>query len=447
MKRRFIQSDLCTSCGVCVGVCPVSCIHMIETSDGFRPLIDESRCLPKCDLCSKVCPPLNNWYTKNQISEYRKNTYGSLCGQHINLYTGWSNDFGIRRSGTPGGLATHIVKFLFENEEIDSVILVRSKKDSPLGLESYLGLNVRDIYQGAKSKYQLVSFDKSLQEARTKKVKKLAIVGLPCHIQAIHRAEEYDSFLKNRVAIKIGIFCGYNATRDFLRFFIEKENLHEKDIVRVKYREGNWYNSDYVIFETRDKIFKFSFRTSYLNAIWKGHLFLQKACAFCPDVVGESADISLGDAWLPEFSANEEGVSLCLTKSEKGEGIINKMLRYKELILIKRSIEDLFTAQFSQFLFKKQKRFYRQEMAKFLSIPFFQVDTSFQVTDFYPRKSVSGIKGFLKTIIRSRLLLNIEALYYFITTRLFTIFQRLGIARYIPMQLLKLHSRILRIIY
>ena len=167
----FLLSDLCTSCGVCAGICPADCISMVETVDGFHAVINQSHCLTKCDICFNICPPLNRWYTETQVNEYNKIKYGPICGPYINLYTGWSNDPAIRRRGSSGGLATHIVKFLFENEEIDSAILVRGKKDAPLYLESYLALDVNDIYQGAKTKYQLVPFDKSLQEARVKKVK------------------------------------------------------------------------------------------------------------------------------------------------------------------------------------------------------------------------------------------------------------------------------------
>jgi len=363
----------------------------------------------------------------------------------MNLYTGWSNDPEIRKSGASGGLATHI-KFLFENEEIDSTILVRSRKDAPLYLESCLALNVNQIYQGAKSKHQLVSFDKSLREARIKKVRRLAIVGLPCHIQAIHRAQAYGGFLKNRAAIKIAIFCGHNVTKDFLQFFIEKEGLRNEDIENVNYRQGSWYNFDYITLETKDKIVRLPFRTSYLNPVWKGHLFSQKACAFCPDVVGESADISLGDAWLQEFAGNEKGVSVCLAKTEKGQEVIDKLLKNGNLSLSRRSIEDLFIDQSAQFLFKKEKRYFRQKMAKFLFIPFPKVGAFRKLSVFYHKSSSSRIKSFLKAIIKSRLLSGVGALYYFISIRLFAKFQRLGIAQHIPTALLKVHARIITII-
>jgi len=443
----FLLSDLCTSCGVCAGICPTDCISMVETVDGFHALINQSQCLTKCDICFNICPPLNRWYTETQVNEYNKIRYGPICGPYINLYTGWSNDPAIRRRGASGGLATHIVKFLFKNEEIDSAILVRGKKDAPLYLESYLALDVNDIYQGAKSKYQLVPFDKSLQEARIKKVKRLAIVGLPCHIQAVHRIQKYGGFLKNRVAIKIAIFCGHNVTKGFLRFFIEKEGLHEKDIINVTYRQGNWYNFDMVTFKTKDKIIRLPFRTSYLNAVWKGYLFSQKACAFCPDLVGESADISLGDAWLPKFSGNKEGLSLCLTKSKKGQKTIDKLIKDGELILFRRPIEDLFIAQSAQFLFKKEKRGYREKISKFVFMPCPNIGDFSRIVNFYPKSSSSGIKRFLKTVIRNRLLSKVGALYYFISIYLFAKSQRLRIAHRIPTMLLKLHARIIGIMH
>ena len=442
-----VHPSLCTSCGICAGICPVGCISMVEMGDGFSAVIDQSRCLVKCNACSNVCPSLNGWYTKTQVSEYKRIKYGHLCGPYINLYSGWSNDPVIRRSGASGGLATHIIKFLFENKEIDSAILVRSKKNASLDLESYLALNVNDIYRGSKSKYQLVPFGDSLREAIDKKVKRLAVVGLPCHIQAIYRAQEYGGFLKTRVAVKIAIFCGHNVTRDFLQFFIDKERLHKDQLKSVTYRQGDWYNSDYVVFETNDKIVRLPFRTSYLNSVWKGNLFSQKACAFCPDVVGESADISLGDAWLSDFVGNKEGASLCLTKTKKGQEIIDKLSKSGCLGLTKRPIEDLFAAQVAQFRFKKQMRYHRQKIAKILFIPFPKTGVFCKIPDSNPRRSSSGIKRFLKVILRCRLLSNVGALYYFISIRLFAKFQRLRIAKHIPIKLLKLHARIMGIIH
>lgn len=40
-----------------------------------------------------------------------------------------------------------------------------------------------------------------------------------------------------------------------------------------------------------------------------------QACDYCDDLVGETADISVGDAWLPEYARNFEGTSVVIVRS------------------------------------------------------------------------------------------------------------------------------------
>ena len=48
---RIINKDECINCGVCEGVCPVSCISEV---DGKR-FIKASDCID-CGACESVCP-------------------------------------------------------------------------------------------------------------------------------------------------------------------------------------------------------------------------------------------------------------------------------------------------------------------------------------------------------------------------------------------------------
>lgn len=47
-----IKSDMCVSCGACVGTCPVNAISF--GSDG-KAVIDQNICV-KCGACANVCP-------------------------------------------------------------------------------------------------------------------------------------------------------------------------------------------------------------------------------------------------------------------------------------------------------------------------------------------------------------------------------------------------------
>ncbi|MCD6233881.1 MAG: 4Fe-4S binding protein [Candidatus Marinimicrobia bacterium] len=47
----LIDHDLCDLCGTCVGVCPVDCISMSDTTLN----IDDDTCI-QCNFCIQVCP-------------------------------------------------------------------------------------------------------------------------------------------------------------------------------------------------------------------------------------------------------------------------------------------------------------------------------------------------------------------------------------------------------
>ena len=58
-------------------------------------------------------------------------------------------------------------------------------------------------------------------------------------------------------------------------------------------------------------------------------LFKYKACDFCDDVFAETADIVVGDAWLPKYL--HEGHSLVVTRSKLFDDIIASATISKEL--------------------------------------------------------------------------------------------------------------------
>ena len=63
LKKEVIDTDLCTRCGTCVGVCPVQTLAYQEN----RIVDVEKQCI-KCGKCSATCPGkeflMNQWAEK-----------------------------------------------------------------------------------------------------------------------------------------------------------------------------------------------------------------------------------------------------------------------------------------------------------------------------------------------------------------------------------------------
>src|SRR5690606_7028653 len=86
-----------------------------------------------------------------------------------------------------------------------------------------------------------------------------------------------------------------------------------------------------------------------LGDMWGTGLFKSHACDFCTDVTTELADISLGDAWLPEYRSDGLGTSVIITRSLLADEIINEGIISKELTVQKISKEKIIQSQKSSF--------------------------------------------------------------------------------------------------
>ena len=57
LNSQIIKSGICTSCGVCVGICPIDCIQ--PDYEGKPKIVSPCN---YCELCFELCPQLGLEY-------------------------------------------------------------------------------------------------------------------------------------------------------------------------------------------------------------------------------------------------------------------------------------------------------------------------------------------------------------------------------------------------
>ena len=66
---------------------------------------------------------------------------------------------------------------------------------------------------------------------------------------------------------------------------------------------------------------------------------------YCDDVIGESADISFGDAWLPQYLKDYKGNNIITVRNNNLKNIIEDAIENDELTFDELKPKDMFQSQ------------------------------------------------------------------------------------------------------
>lgn len=319
-KIKFIVDEkLCVDCGACLSFCPVNAITIVDEA----PVIDENRCIG-CGVCNVACP--RTFLYMDLIRNYVKGGSADLEKEPIAFYRGafsaQTKKEEIRKVCQDGGIVTSLLTYLFDHNMIDGVLVVK-KAGENWKSEPVVITNKEDLLQTAGTKYVITPTLVGLEKAKKMGLKKIAVVGTPCQIQAVRKSQVFSDFLlglMGEIFLTIGIFCMENFAYQNLRKISEEyckvslENVHKMDISRGQ--------------------FSVHTKTGECASVPVKEVssLARDACHVCPDLTNELADISVGSIGSPP------GWSTVLIRTEKGKEIFQKA--QEEGYLISKPLEE-----------------------------------------------------------------------------------------------------------
>jgi len=198
-----IENGLCTGCGLCVSLCPNNALKMDlnEKKGIYVPNLSNDIC-NQCGICYKICPGISVDYQTLNFELFGNENVNILIGNYINCYIGHINDYNIRYNSTSGGIVTQLLIFALEEGIIDGAIVTKMKSDNPLEPEPFIARTKEDIIEASKSKYCPVPVNVVIRKIlNSHDNEKFAIVGLPCHINGIRKAEQINKKLRKKICL------------------------------------------------------------------------------------------------------------------------------------------------------------------------------------------------------------------------------------------------------
>jgi coenzyme F420 hydrogenase subunit beta len=303
-------------------------------------------------------------------------------------------DTNIRFDSSSGGMVTQLLVFALEEGLIDGALVTRMKKDSPLEPEPFIARTKQEILEASKSKYCPVPANVALREIMENDGR-YAVVGLPCHLHGIRKAEIVNRKLRDRIILHFGLVCTHNDSFLQIDYLLRKYGLRSSDVAGIDFRGKGWPGTLTFRLKSDGEV---NYRFSDWVGIHEQCFFTPARCLVCCDQSAELADLSFGDAWLPEFLNDNFGTSIVISRTQIGEDLL---LRAKSKDSVFLNVINALKVAKSQGMmrFKKNGLGVRVRMFKLSGkeIPLYRAKISNSGFIDYPRSCIIFVNQYLSS--------------------------------------------------
>lgn len=305
---------------------------------------------------SKVCAMYNK---KDNESTIGKDIFGkiknikhhSIIGHYLGLYAGYVVEGDYRKNASSGGMATWILKELLEKKYIDGVIHVKPSNDGDGILFKYgISKTLKEISANSKSRYYPVEFSDVIKQIK-KENGSYAIVGIPSLISEIRLLAKYDPVVNERIKFTIGLICGHQKSAKYAENLAWQCGIKPGDLKSIDFRHknpelpANRYSTKMtgIVNGTEETIIKN--QSDFFGSDWGHGFFKTNFSDYTDDAMNETADVSLGDAWLQPYVNDGLGNNIIIVRNEIISNIIKNGIVDKKIKLDELSLEKMISSQ------------------------------------------------------------------------------------------------------
>jgi coenzyme F420-reducing hydrogenase beta subunit len=309
---------------------------------------------PESDaIASRVCPFSDRARNEDAIAADlfadQDVAHDKAIGYYQKIVAGHVAAGSFRELGTSGGMTSWMLARLMDTGEVDAVVHVASNhEERPGALSKYtVSRSKDDLFAGRKSRYHVQNLADVMAEVRAEPGR-YAVVGVPCFVKAVRLLCDADDVLRQRIVFAASLFCGHLKSTLYSEYLAWSVGVEATDIVDIDYRHkepGRPPNRYSVRVSQRNGDDKVAGVEKILLADWGLGTFKVGACDYCDDIVGETADVSFGDAWLAPFISDWRGANVAITRSALATRLINEGADNGDLDVVPWTAEEVAASQ------------------------------------------------------------------------------------------------------
>jgi coenzyme F420 hydrogenase subunit beta len=298
LVESVIQAGICVGCGACVGICPY-----LDYFDGR--VVVQDPCQADTWRCLQVCPR----------ADYEGTALPALAGPMgpvQEIVMGRAADEDLRSPAQYGGVVSALLVYALAHGNIQAAVLTDAGGElSPGGR---IARTRADVIGCSGSRYSASATLAALNRAVTDRMEPMAVVGLPCQMEALARMERMTPDGAERaghVKLKVGLFCTWALDYRKLRSFLRQKGIG------APIRKFDIPPPPAEVFQVWTEQGCLEFPLSEIREL------VQEGCSLCGDMTAEWADISVGtvegrDGWNTVLARTHTGKSLLEAAGKSG---------------------------------------------------------------------------------------------------------------------------------
>jgi len=267
-----------------------------------------------------------------------------MLGKYKSCVAARSTSSEILKCSQDGGIVTQMFVYALEEGIIDGAI-VAGPGDEPWKPEPMVATSPEEILAARGTRYNISPNMAVLKESvRKYGLDKVGIVGTPCQIQALRKAQLYPigmRYVTDKIALAMGIFCMENFSYQSMKQIVEDHcNVDLNSLKKTDIGKGKYW-----AYTNRGAVSQIPLKVT--------HKYEQPGCHVCLDYVANMADISTGSVGTPD------GWSTVFVRSTNGDNIWKKaveagVFEIKAIDSVKPGL-DLVTKLATEKITKNQK--------------------------------------------------------------------------------------------
>jgi coenzyme F420 hydrogenase subunit beta len=324
LKSEILDQDMCTRCGACVAVCPPDWLAIGPNSTPIAKTDPDGMDCGTCSLCLDVCPGKDTSTPSSELGLFgRKRTpterWTGIYRQSLVLT---STDPEVLTGAAAGGAGTTLMLTALRSGLADAVIVVGRDTNRPWVPAAVITNSEDEVIRCGQTSYCLTP---NLQLLRDSRFKRIALVGVPCEVQAVRKLQHLVPIpeVAERVVLAVEIACASSTMLAGTEFLItDKLGVALEDVVEMRYRDGE-YPGKFAV-RTRDGVRR---TLPFFEVVDEFKRFKTHRCLVCGDWWSGLADVSISDGDPNIYASSQSGArpprqSIVMTRTVEGAKIV-----------------------------------------------------------------------------------------------------------------------------